>query len=86
MPTSSNPDPSRAPAAGGCPRCDAGDHGRERREDGLRHRPTVPAPSVGQAMEWLDEGGAEATDGCWVEPEGTCEHGHSSWLIGMGLI
>lgn len=28
----------------------------------------------------------EATDGCSVEPDGTCEHGHPSWLLRMGLI
>ena len=43
-------------------------------------------PSLEQINEWLDEGGAEATDGCWVEPDGTCEHGKPSWLIVMGLI
>ena len=43
-------------------------------------------PSTEQIEEWLAEGGAEATDGCWVEPDGTCEHGCKSWLIVMGLI
>ena len=43
-------------------------------------------PSLEQISEWLNEGGAEATDGCWVEPDGTCEHGKPSWLIELGLI
>ena len=43
-------------------------------------------PSLEQINEWLNEGGAEATDGCWVEPDGTCEHGKPSWLIELGLI
>jgi hypothetical protein len=28
----------------------------------------------------------EATDGCWVEPDGYCEHGCPSWLLKLGLI
>lgn len=36
--------------------------------------------------EWMDEGGAEALDGCWVEPDGYCEHGSPSWLLHLGLI
>jgi hypothetical protein len=31
-------------------------------------------------QEWMSEGGCEATDGCRVEPDGTCEHGKPSWL------
>ena len=70
----------------GCPRCEAGDHTRERSEDGLRHTITAERPSLEQLEEWLSEGGAEATDGCWVEPDGVCPHGHQSWLRLMGLI
>ena len=36
--------------------------------------------------EWHDECGCEATDGCWVEPDGDCEHGHPSWLKAMGWM
>jgi hypothetical protein len=43
-------------------------------------------PSVEQLIEWEAEGGCEATDGCWVEPDGTCEHGCQSWLIILGVI
>jgi hypothetical protein len=46
----------------------------------------VDAPDVAQLEEWLAEGGAEATDGCWVEPDGTCEHGCLSWLLVLALI
>jgi len=28
----------------------------------------------------------DATDGCTVEPDGICPHGHPSWLIHLGLI
>ncbi len=38
-------------------------------------------------QRWHDEdGGCEATDGCWVEPDGTCPHGHPSWLRKLGLV
>lgn len=29
---------------------------------------------------------AKATDGCKVEPDGTCQHGHPSWLLVLGYI
>jgi len=35
---------------------------------------------------WVFEGVARATDGCEVEPDGTCEHGHGSWLLLLGFI
>ena len=43
-------------------------------------------PSIDQLEEWIDEGGCEATDGCWVDQDGQCEHGCDSWLIVLGLI
>ena len=46
----------------------------------------LQAPDVETLMEWEAEGGCEATDGCWVEPDGECPHGHKSWLLEMGLI
>lgn len=50
-------------------------------------KPTEPEPSVEEMEEWEWEGGGcEATDGCWVEPDGTCEHGHPSWMRYLGLI
>lgn len=70
----------------GCPRCKAGDFGRDARPDGLRHKVTTDRPSMEQLEEWLSESGAETTDGCWVEPDGICQHGHQSWLRVMGLI
>lgn len=27
-----------------------------------------------------------ATDGCWVDPDGTCEHDCPSWLLAVGVI
>jgi hypothetical protein len=43
-------------------------------------------PSIEQLEEWMAEGGCEATDGCWVEPDGQCEHGKRSWLLVLGMI
>ena len=43
-------------------------------------------PSIDQLEDWMAEGGCEATDGCWVEPDGKCPHGCLSWLIVMGMI
>jgi len=70
----------------GCPRWAIGDYTRERRADGLRHEAAGDRPSVEKLEEWLSEGGAEATDGCWVEPDGICQHGHQSWLLLLGMI
>ena len=46
------------------------------------------APDVETLIGWEDDGGCEAAcpDHCWVEPDGTCEHGHPSWLLKLGLI
>lgn len=46
----------------------------------------VTTPSTATLRRWMDEGGCKATDGCWVEPDGTCPHGHKSWLLVQGLI
>lgn len=49
--------------------------------------PTMEEPDMLEVNEQADEeGGCEATDGCWVEPDGVCEHGHPSWLIVWGMI
>jgi hypothetical protein len=51
-------------------------------------RPKLRPPDVETLMEWEAEGGCEAAcpHHCWVEPDGTCPHGHPSWLLRMGLI
>jgi len=50
-------------------------------------QPTADQPSVYDLWDWDDEyGGCEATDGCWVDSEGTCEHGHPSWLVRLALV
>jgi hypothetical protein len=43
-------------------------------------------PDLDTLMAWVDEGISEATDGCVVEPDGTCPHGCPSWLLILGLI
>ena len=48
--------------------------------------PRKDEPDIETLEDWLSEGGCEATDGCWVEPDGTCPHGKNSWLLEMGLI
>lgn len=43
-------------------------------------------PTIEQIMEWESDGGCEATDGCWVEPDGFCPHGCPSWMLELGLV
>lgn len=49
-------------------------------------KPSKSAPSERTMEKWMLDGVAKATDGCRVEPDGTCPHGHVSWLIHFGLI
>jgi hypothetical protein len=50
-------------------------------------QPTVEEPDWATLEEWLwEDGGCEASDGCWTDPDGTCPHGHPSWLLKLGLI
>ena len=48
--------------------------------------PIEPTPDIEQLEQWSDEGGCYSTDGCWVEPDGICEHGYPSWLLQLHLI
>ena len=44
-------------------------------------------PSLEELQRQVEEdGGCEATDGCVVEPDGSCDHGQPSWLLALGLI
>jgi len=54
--------------------------------DTIRLLGDCEVPSIETLTEWERDGGCEATDGCWVEPDGVCEHGCESWLIVLGLI
>lgn len=48
--------------------------------------PTEPEPDDEQLRLWVLDSVCDATDGCTVEPDGWCEHGHVSWLVYLGLI
>ena len=48
--------------------------------------PDFDEPSMEQLKDWMMDSGCEATDGCWVEHDGTCPHGYQSWFLVMGLI
>ena len=52
----------------------------------IRHKATVPVPSMDELQEYVYDSVCETTDGCMVEPDGYCEHGHMSWLLRLGLI
>jgi hypothetical protein len=44
-------------------------------------------PSLEELQRQLEEdGGCEAIDGCFVEPDGTSERDQPSWLLALGLI
>jgi hypothetical protein len=51
-----------------------------------KHKPTDPRPTMEMLNYMVFDGVAQATDGCNVEPDGTCEHGHESWLMVLGFI
>ncbi len=61
-----------------CPKC--------HRKQGEKHVATKKRPSLEKLEHWLLDGVAKATDGCGVEPDGVCPHGHSSWLLVLGYI
>ena len=69
-----------------CLRCALGDHSRARRPDGIRHEATQPVPPASQIEVWVLDSVCEATDGCVVEPDGRCPHGHVSWLRQLGVM
>ncbi len=49
-------------------------------------KPSTEKPTIEDLEQMIMEGVAEATDGCQIEPDGVCEHGHPSWLLRFGLI
>ena len=52
----------------------------------LKDGRTARSPDVRDLVEGMEGGGCETPDGCWVEPDGTCQHGYPSWLIILGMI
>ena len=61
-----------------CPKC--------HRKQGERHKVVGKRPGLKTMENWISNCVAKATDGCRVEPDGVCEHGHSSWLLVIGVI
>ena len=61
-----------------CPKC--------HRKSGERHKVVGKRPSIKTMERWSSDGVAKATDGCRVKPDGVCEHGHSSWMLVVGVI
>ena len=53
---------------------------------GEKHVATGKRPSLRTMNKWVSDGVAKASDGCRVEPDGHCDHGHASWLLVLGLI
>lgn len=55
-------------------------------------KPTVPVPGEDIVLEMLraavldTETHFETSDGCEIEADGTCCHGHPTWLVRFGLI
>lgn len=49
-------------------------------------KPVTEEPDIETLAEWVEDSGCEATDGCFVEADGVCEHGYPSWLIWLDLI
>lgn len=68
------------------PRCDTCGQPADPATGKIRHRMLAPRPDREDIEEWIFDGSAEATDGCFVEPDGICPHGHRSWLLVLGLI
>ena len=60
-----------------CPTC--------HRLRGEKHKATGKAPGIATMEKWMNDGVAKATDGCRVEPDGVCPHGHQSWLLRLGF-
>jgi len=49
--------------------------------------PTTTEPDMETLNNWVhDVEMPEATDGCAIEPDGMCEHGHPSWMLRLGII
>ena len=50
-------------------------------------KPTVAKPTMSELEDWLmDVEYPYATDGCQIEPDGICQHGHPCWMLVMGFI
>jgi hypothetical protein len=49
--------------------------------------PSIDEPSLETLMQWADDGGCQATDGCWLGKDTLeCEHGHPSWAVVLDFV
>jgi hypothetical protein len=57
------------------------------RRQGEKHLAVAKRPTLAALEKMVENSSAKATDGCRnIEPDGTCQHGHASWLIVLGFI
>ena len=48
--------------------------------------PTTDEPTPETMATWADQGGCQATDGCWLELDlDACQHGYPSWAVVLGF-
>lgn len=43
-------------------------------------------PDPDTMAEWVADGGCRCPDGCWVEPNASCEHGLASWYLVLRAV
>jgi hypothetical protein len=54
--------------------------------------PTIAPPTQDEVLDQLEDAVMdrevhfETSDGCTTDQDGTCEHGHPTWLVRAGLI
>lgn len=48
-------------------------------------RKRMKRPTTATLRRWIMDSVVRATDGCKVEPDGTCPHGAQSWLTELGI-
>ena len=48
--------------------------------------PTTREPDIDELEMAVFDGECPATDGCIVETDGCCPHGHVSWLRYLGIV
>jgi len=53
--------------------------------DHVGHR-VKNAPSNKTLEHYVYDGVVKSPDGCRIEPDGICQHGHASWLMIIGII
>ena len=58
----------------------------DRRDESSWPEPTEEEPSLETMQDWMVDGMGEATDGCQIENDGMCEHGHPAWMLALGYV